>query len=90
MKYRSIIGLAAVLGFNMGLAAPPACADDDPDVSLINQPAKAETFGQRMAKARAAKKTHGAVKAPRGHKPKAVHDKAPQIPRAPKLAQIGN
>ena len=75
MKYRSIIGLAAVLGFNMGLAAPPACADDDPDVSLINQPAKAETFGQRMAHARAAKKAKGDAKAPRQRKPKAFNTK---------------
>ena len=83
MKYRSLLSLAAVLAFNAGMAAAPA--DDEGDVSLINQPAK-ESFGVKMAKARAAKhkKDPAAVKAP-----KAKKARLPKAPRAPKIPAQG-
>lgn len=82
MKYRSLVTLAAVLLFNAGAFAGPE--DNDQDVSLINQPAK-ESFGARMAKARAAKKNKkpAAVKAPRTKKVRAA--KTPHIPKVPAI-----
>jgi hypothetical protein len=85
MKARSIISLAAVLGFNAGMAAAPACAGAA-DASLITAPAKAETFVQRMARIRAAKRQKKPT-APRAHKTRAA--KAPKIPTAPKIPSGG-
>ena len=82
-KFKSLVTLAAILAFNAGMAAAPA--DDEGDVSLINQ-SKAESFGAKMAKARAAKhkKDPAAVKAP-----KAKKARLPRAPRAPKIPAQG-
>jgi hypothetical protein len=84
--FRSTVALALVLGFNAGMRAAPVC-DDDSDTALVNQtdkPAK-ESFGERMAHARAAKETKGPkIK----HARKAKAAKAPKIPRTPKTARL--
>ena len=88
LAFRSTVALAVVLAFNAGLAAAPIQSDDEGDTALVNQPAKpADSFGARMAHARAKKQTDGA-KVKHARKPKAAKDKAPRIPRAPRVAKL--
>lgn len=82
-----LIALATVLCFNSGARAAPAPkCDDDADTELVSKPAKSESFGVRMAKARAAKGAKG--KGAKAHKTKAA--KAPRIPKAPKIPTDGS
>ena len=82
MKVRSLVSLAAVLAFNAGAFAAPS---DDADVALINPTPKAESFGARMAKARAKKSK--TPKVPKAKKARAA--KAPKMPKAPKIPTDG-
>ena len=87
LAFRSTVALATVLAFNLGVRAAPV-SDDEGDTALVNQPAKpADSFGARMAHARAKKQTDGA-KVKHARKPKAAKDKAPRIPRAPRVAKL--
>lgn len=87
--FKSLVALAVVLAFNQGLRAAPS-TDDEADTQLVNPTTKTESFGVRMQKARAAKQKSGGVKTPRVKHAKAAKDKAPRIPRAPKIAKIGD
>lgn len=83
-----IATLALVLAFNSGARAAPS-TDDSDDTALINSPAKpaGESFGARMAHARASNKA-GGVKVKKARKPRAA--KAPKVPRVPKAPAIGD
>lgn len=75
---KSLIALALVLAFNSGALARPSADPDTCPLVSESGPAPAQSFGARMAKARAAKS-----KTPKAHKQKSA--KTPRVPRAPKV-----
>ena len=84
LAFRSTVALATVLAFNLGVRAAPV-SDDEGDTALVNQPAKpADSFGARMAHARAAK----GPKSPKAKKVKGAKTKVPKIPKAPRVARM--
>jgi hypothetical protein len=90
------VTLALALAFNSGAFARPTADDDGDDTALIQDQAPkgdhAESFGERMAKARAAKHKKGeGAAAPKHHRAKKVRTaKTPRIPKAPAIAQVGD
>ena len=90
LAFRSTVALATVLAFNLGVRAAPV-SDDEGDTALVNQPAKpADSFGARMAHARASKGSGNAKGAKSGRHHKAKAAKSPRIPKAPATDGIGD
>lgn len=95
MKLLRTIGMLALAlaVTSAGYSRAPKSADDDADVSLVGPAsgkASGESFGARMAHARASKGSGNAKGAKSGRNHKAKAAKSPRIPKAPVTDGIGD